>query len=41
MAKKPAINSGTKIGSAARIPATTMTKLAAVNKRRLLEIGED
>ena len=40
MAKNPAMTRGTKIGSAARIPATTMTKAAAVNNKLLLWVWE-
>jgi hypothetical protein len=34
MARKPAKSNGTKIGSAARMPATTMTNAATVNRNR-------
>jgi hypothetical protein len=39
IAKNPAINNGTKIGSAARIPATTIIKAAAVTRNLLFELG--
>ena len=40
MAKNPAIKSGTRIGSAARMPATTMTNAAAGKRNRLLDWSE-
>jgi hypothetical protein len=41
MARKPAKRNGTKIGSAARMPATTMTNAATVNSNRPAGVWEE
>ena len=41
MARKPAKSNGTKIGSAARMPATTMTNAATVNRSRPAGVWEE
>jgi hypothetical protein len=41
MARKPEKNNGTKIGSAARMPATTMTNAATVNRNRPAGVWEE